>query len=251
MLQQLDALPDTIPLTAAEKVRLAELESLVERHLESFLAVGKALSEIRSRRLYRVEFATFEAYLRERWGLQCWKANEVIASYKCAELLLSTTGGPQTATPLPAHIPEGPMREIARVEGDELKAQTWRLVSTLSRQSGTSLRSAAHQISHLVREALEEAEPGNGAPGPRIRVAPKKVFVRSILQLSRESFDVELATWQVKSAKEASTICQACESITERCAQVQAHLLTRYPQLRCHPEQPNESTASDDWGAQS
>jgi hypothetical protein len=60
--------PD-LSLTTEEKIRLHQLERVVEKHLDSFLAVGKALAEIRSSRLYRQHFPTLEAYVREHWAL--------------------------------------------------------------------------------------------------------------------------------------------------------------------------------------
>jgi hypothetical protein len=55
-----EPLSDVIPLTSVEKTRFAELESVVETHLETFLTVGRALCEIRNKRLYRQYWTTFE-----------------------------------------------------------------------------------------------------------------------------------------------------------------------------------------------
>ena len=58
-----------VNLTAIEQGRLAVLEDVVERGLQTFFEVGLALAEIRGERLYRETHATFEAYLQERWDL--------------------------------------------------------------------------------------------------------------------------------------------------------------------------------------
>jgi hypothetical protein len=47
---------------------LADLESVIERGLSSFVEVGEALMTIRDEKLYRQDHDTFEAYCRERWG---------------------------------------------------------------------------------------------------------------------------------------------------------------------------------------
>ena len=60
---------DTIPLTAKERTLKARLEKVIERGIQQFLEVGMALSELRSKRLYRVTHPTFEAYVRDRFGL--------------------------------------------------------------------------------------------------------------------------------------------------------------------------------------
>ena len=54
----LDTIADSIGLTSAEKSRLTELEGVVERTLDGFLECGRALAEIRNKRLYRQDFAT-------------------------------------------------------------------------------------------------------------------------------------------------------------------------------------------------
>ena len=57
-----DVIEDSIPLTTAEKALKGELEEIVQNGMAEFLRVGAALSELRSKRLYRREFATFEIY---------------------------------------------------------------------------------------------------------------------------------------------------------------------------------------------
>lgn len=56
-------------LTVSEKAELARLEQIVERGLQSFVEVARALLEIRALKLYRETHRTFEDYARERFGL--------------------------------------------------------------------------------------------------------------------------------------------------------------------------------------
>jgi hypothetical protein len=56
-------------LTIHETTRLAELERTIGSGLATFVQVGLALLEVNNARLYRAEYRTFEAYCRERWGL--------------------------------------------------------------------------------------------------------------------------------------------------------------------------------------
>ena len=63
------ALTDRSPLVEAETIRLAALERVIERGKQTFIEVGEALAEIRTKRLYRETHATFEEYLRKRWGM--------------------------------------------------------------------------------------------------------------------------------------------------------------------------------------
>lgn len=58
--------------------RLAELEAVIERGLQTFVDVGTALMEIRDSRLYRETHGTFEDYCRERWGMVRRQADRLI-----------------------------------------------------------------------------------------------------------------------------------------------------------------------------
>ena len=69
----------TDQLDVAERVRLQELESIVEHGLQTFYEVGKALDEIREQKLYRETHKTFEAYCQEKWGMARQTANPKIS----------------------------------------------------------------------------------------------------------------------------------------------------------------------------
>jgi N6-adenosine-specific RNA methylase IME4 len=61
--------PTPTALTSPERTRLAELERVVARGVQTFVEVGVALTEIRDRRLYRERYPSFEAYLAGAWQL--------------------------------------------------------------------------------------------------------------------------------------------------------------------------------------
>src|SRR5215469_13912830 len=96
--------PDAIPLTSSERTRLSELESAVERTLDSFLECGRALAEIRNKRMFRQEFATWEDYCKGRWGFGYGRANDLIRSTEVAECLLANCAGPGGDAPLPSDL---------------------------------------------------------------------------------------------------------------------------------------------------
>jgi site-specific DNA-methyltransferase (adenine-specific) len=74
-------------LQALERSRLAELEQVVERGLDTFMEVGLALREIRDGRLYRETYSTFERYLDERWGMGRAHGYRLIEGARVAELV--------------------------------------------------------------------------------------------------------------------------------------------------------------------
>jgi len=63
--------------------RLTHLENLIAYNQNRFHEIGKALMEIRDKRLYRSAlFETFEAYTRARWDMGRAQAYRLIESYK-------------------------------------------------------------------------------------------------------------------------------------------------------------------------
>jgi hypothetical protein len=57
-------------LSVVERRSLESLEKVIESGVESFLATGSALKEIRDQRLYREDHKTFEHYLKMKWGFE-------------------------------------------------------------------------------------------------------------------------------------------------------------------------------------
>jgi hypothetical protein len=91
--------PELIPaLTAEERSRLAELERVIERDLGTFVEVGVALRTVRDEGLYRdAHPPTFEAYLRQRWGMGRSNGYELMDAAQVAEAAMS--GAPDIPIP--------------------------------------------------------------------------------------------------------------------------------------------------------
>ena len=70
---------------------LAELEAVIERGLQAAVEAGCALSEIRERKLYQDQYATFEEYCRQRWAISRPRAYQLIGAADTAGHL-STIG---------------------------------------------------------------------------------------------------------------------------------------------------------------
>ncbi|MEH1868922.1 MAG: hypothetical protein V7K69_28555 [Nostoc sp.] len=82
--QQVDPGSATITVTAVEVPELTEQEQrdrlLLERKVErAFFEAGKALAQLRDRRLYRSTHRTFEEYCRDRFGYTHRRVNYLIA----------------------------------------------------------------------------------------------------------------------------------------------------------------------------
>jgi len=57
-----------MPLSVGERQEFEQHERTITGGLQTFYDVGRALVEIRNKRLYREKHTTFEAYCREIWG---------------------------------------------------------------------------------------------------------------------------------------------------------------------------------------
>jgi len=57
-------------LNAEERRSLKSLEKVIESGVESFVATGSALKQIRDERLYRESYKTFESYVKDKWDFE-------------------------------------------------------------------------------------------------------------------------------------------------------------------------------------
>jgi len=67
-------------LDATETLELINLEAKVEKSLRSFFEIGQALREIRTKRLYRKDYTTFEDYCLNRWEMSRRTTDQLIAA---------------------------------------------------------------------------------------------------------------------------------------------------------------------------
>ncbi|MEH1907408.1 hypothetical protein [Nostoc sp.] len=125
-----DPVSGDITVTSVEVPELSDEEQRDRLHLErrverAFFEAGKALMELRDRRLYRSTHKTFEDYCRERFGHSRQKSNYLIAAADVYENLTTiccqnlppedlTTNGSQI---LPTS--EGQVRPITKLEPQE------------------------------------------------------------------------------------------------------------------------------------
>lgn len=133
----------------AEHERLATLEATIERGLDTFVSVGRALSEVRDARLYRFTHDTFEGYCRERWEMGRAHAYRLIEGAEVARLV-----SPNGDMPVPAT--EATARELAPLKDDpEVMREAW---------AEANERSDGKPTAAVVREVVSERRPSRIAP---------------------------------------------------------------------------------------
>ena len=249
-----------IKLTAREREQLAGLEREVASGLSEFLRVGRALSMIRSKRLFRESHATFDQYVIERWGLGLGATGSLITSFHIAEQLVDA------GIDLPAQTTQSAMRSLAKLSPLEgLRAATWRYAVTIAPGTACPPVALLQRISRIIREALDadaasvdgagtpvdekSAEPANsgepenpeesateGRPLGNTRrnhakkSDPDQRFLRAVTRLSAYSgFSVPLIASQVTSDQMASYVWRSCERLKSRLDEVEQALLRQFP----------------------
>lgn len=78
---------DQTPLTEIEIGDLKRNETTIEAGIQTYVAVGEALLDIRDRRLYRQQYHTWEEYCHGRWGWGRNYANKLIVASETARNL--------------------------------------------------------------------------------------------------------------------------------------------------------------------
>jgi hypothetical protein len=142
--------------------RRALLEDIIDRGLQTFIEVGSALKEIKERKLWKPEYASFEDYCYQRWNWTARYANNVTRAARTALIL-----GP----PFPAN--EAIARELAKVvEEDPETGQAAWATFTADNPNPTAKETRAFLRNFLREEPTKRPAP----PRPLATDATKKTF---------------------------------------------------------------------------
>jgi hypothetical protein len=153
---------------------LEELEAVVATGLESFAAAGRALAEIKDRKLYRREVGTWSKYLEERWHLTPDYASKLITAAMIANEL--------AANGLPAPLRESHARELSRVP-TEHQPEVWQ----------ESLAEVNFDPAAVTAELIADKATKHRKPKAR-RKAPKAIKLKGkgwSIVLTRSTIDLD------------------------------------------------------------
>jgi hypothetical protein len=158
----------TRSLNVVERRHLKKLEEVVERGVESFLATGSALKEIRDDRLYREDHKTFESYVKAKWGFERAHAYRLIESSDIKKDL-SPMGD---KIPKAAEInTERQLRELKNIPSDAIEAVVEKAAEIAGDAPITAkvLKEAREQVMSY-EDAVAKPEPK--AESPQALAAP-------------------------------------------------------------------------------
>jgi len=106
-------------LNIEESHELERCEVVIKQGLQTFIEVGQALMTIKEKRLYRINFKTFEDYCIEKWAITKTQANRLI---QASETIISLT-------PIGVILPqtESQTRPLTSLE-PEIQKEVWKEV---------------------------------------------------------------------------------------------------------------------------
>jgi hypothetical protein len=206
---------------------------------------------IRNKRLFRATHPTFDAYIKERWGLGIGGTESLITSYHIAEQL------EEAGINLPAQVTQSAMRSLTKVSPTEgLRAAVWRYAASISPGTECPPISLLRRISGIIRSALDEGEADvDGAGNPvdedeetseesmegrppghcrkPVKGARDERFLRAVTRLSAYSgFSVPLIASQVTSEGMAAYAWKACERLKGRLEEVEKAIVRQFPNAK-------------------
>lgn len=109
-------------LSRHESALLFDCEKAIGAGLKTFVEVGHALLTVRDKRLYRYRFATFEEYVRGRWGMSVRHAHRLCDAAAVVDNLAVQSSEP-AVTVLPAS--ESQARPLAKLPKPE-QQEVWK-----------------------------------------------------------------------------------------------------------------------------
>jgi hypothetical protein len=217
-----------VPLNDEESARLHQLEDVVESNLAKFLLVGRALAEIRDRRLYRTQYPTFELYTVARFGVHANRAAQLIRSVATAEILLAGPAAPNGDAPLSESVHELTMRPLSRLQ-PELASECWRLACRITPQPNSSV---VGKIVRLVEGAISQGNGGHKARTKRVESAATS-FLRPIYLLARMEFpSAEVFVCHFDKVEQAAKCDTACKELVARCELILGALRRKFLELQ-------------------
>jgi hypothetical protein len=144
------------PLSANEKMKLAELERRIVIDFGAFYRVGTALAEINERRLYRESHNTFDAYCKDMWDMCKSRAYQLIDAAEVCENLkmsLSTNCGQTDDVIEMLPLNEAQARELAKL-APEQQPLAWEAVINFNPEKKPTARLVKKAVKEIIGEKV-------------------------------------------------------------------------------------------------
>ena len=154
------------PLTADEIRELVACEEIIAKGWDTFVDVGRALAQIRDKRLYRAECDTFEVYCRDKWSYGKSHAYRLIGAATVISYL-----SPIGDVPLPCN--ESQVRPLLGMKADEVKTIWCEAVKKAGPKNVTA---------EIVKQTAAKFASRTNKGMPSSRPQPPESDIRSMIQ---------------------------------------------------------------------
>jgi hypothetical protein len=177
---------------------LATCERVIQSGMNTFIAVGVALAEIRDERLYRRTHATFEAYCSERWSFSRQRALQLIDAATVTTVVV---------TPLTSERQARAIAPLAKSDPDKANEVMAELHAE-AEASGESVTAAkiGDRIREIIAPKIDREEVAEASVPPAAITVPPPVVpdgvdpetgeVTPLERFIAEDPDIALAVWR-------------------------------------------------------
>jgi len=226
-------------LSPAEMDAIKECERDIEKGLDGFLEVGAALLRVQEGRLYRGDFATFEEYLKERWGLSKSRGYQLIDASKVATELRSDPELPSTVVD---GLNEGQARELAKVKDPVQRREVAREVAKdQGKTTAKKIAAAAAKVTGKPDKAGPEAKgTGKAADQPEPYEAAEHPFTEAVREMFRALANQTLAGIRVQESDPSTVTLADLDVVLVR---IHVTLAPLTPRIEGQPVPPAERLA--------
>jgi hypothetical protein len=141
-------------LSTEEARRFEELTGTIEGGMKTFLEVGSALAEVRDRKLYRVKFPTWDAYLKTTFGMGRSYATRQI---RAKEIVIELEQMLPIGNILRLPVNEGQVRPLHKLDTPEQRARAWREAVEASPDAPPTAAAVTKSVKTLLSEQESSA----------------------------------------------------------------------------------------------
>lgn len=129
-----------IELTQKEEEEFLRLEAQIHQGLSKFYDIGNALKQIKEKKLYKLEYVSFEDYLKKRWGFTKQHAYKLISAVEIADSLHPS---------LPKPSSENLANVLGNIKDVELRQEVWeKAVETKEKPTLQTIKNIQKEYHH-------------------------------------------------------------------------------------------------------
>lgn len=204
-------------LAPNEQFRLEQCEKAIERGLNTFVEVGRALTEIRDAKLYRIGFKTFEAYCKERWEIDRSRAYQLIGQANVVAAIKEVAGdlsnafdiSKRDADVVKDNLPAITAEIKTRVEQGEVPEQAAKAVIEEAKEKAKTEKAAKKADREAEQAEWDRQRDENKAKlSPEVQ-ASQQAKADAIAARKTQPVDVDALQAEIEELRDANTALEA------------------------------------------